>query len=604
MRDVRVCIREKMVQICYIYILGYRGVENLGISLDARYTYNVDTENREITVSENPNYVEGFWPEGITSLAAIVGNNGAGKTTSLLQIIEAFEEGYDGGADGVIVIYRENDIMYAYLSYGYSVIPNTSDEWKPAEKCPKVNMFYYSANFRPYQNPIDPGEGEFRGVYNASDAWLLIRDYHDYSNVNLEIESIIDESMGAHLASFITQDNNRIVHLISDRELRKYLPKNAIPHFIQIRPNQSGYRRVVSECHQLNQKLEPNQKLSIYYPSYDSTIDGKLADFVAGCIFNIGVEKSMTIEGIQCAVNQWDELYKEKQDVRAALTDLYGKIQGIPEYLREVQEAVSFLYDLWSEEGLLCIDALKTKNSEKIKMLKRFYNSKVFPTTHIFDMSYSHSPQTTSRLSSGEYDMLKLFSRLFDATCVHPRKYDGKEYIPQLILIDEAENSYHPEWQRKFVNVLMQFLSALYFRKNSDEAFQVVLTTHSPILLSDIPRDCVNYIEKNAKTGKIKLSKNQPETFGANVFELYRNAFFMKEGLIGEYAKKKILEIKQDIHDGRKSNEELMREIELIGDKAIKAYLVSLLEMVKSQDMLTYYRRKVEELESRIEINK
>jgi len=227
--------------------------------------------------------------------------------------------------------------------------------------------------------------------------------------------------------------------------------------------------------------------------------------------------------------------------------------------------------------------------------LRSYYMCKSFVVAHYFDLGYAHRRSSTAQLSSGELDMLKFFSRVYDAVFEFPRKFDNI-YSPQLILIDEAENSYHPEWQRKFINLLLKFMHAVHYRRKGDKDFQIVMTTHSPILLSDIPNSCVNYLEKRQT---VQVVKNQPETFGTNIFELYRHAFFMKEGLIGEFAQNKILAIQNAIENQTQPVGEVVDAIELIGDKAIKAYLLSLLERDYPREMVSYHQRKIEELTER-----
>ena len=139
-------------------------------------------------------------------------------------------------------------------------------------------------------------------------------------------------------------------------------------------------------------------------------------------------------------------------------------------------------------------------------------------------------------------------------------------------------------------------MQALHQQKLGDEEFQIVLTTHSPILLSDIPRDCINYLEKNAKTGKVLVSRNQPETFGTNIFELYRYAFFMSEGLVGDFACEKIMKLQEDIEKKERPYAEIRREIEMIGDEKIRMYLLSKLEEDNHMAMIAYYENKLREL--------
>ena len=104
--------------------------------------------------------------------------------------------------------------------------------------------------------------------------------------------------------------------------------------------------------------------------------------------------------------------------------------------------------------------------------------------------------------------------------------------------------------------------------------FQIILTSHSPILLSDIPTCCCNYLEYNDKDGKtINVKNDQPETFSNNVFELYRNSFFLKEGLIGRFAEKKMKKLEKDIKDGKDG---VVQMINLIGDRRLKMYFEDL----------------------------
>lgn len=65
----------------------------------------------------------------------------------------------------------------------------------------------------------------------------------------------------------------------------------------------------------------------------------------------------------------------------------------------------------------------------------------------------------------------------------------------------------------------------------------LLFATHSPYILSDIPD---NYV--------LKLEKGKPDystflTFGANIHDLLRRSFFMKKGVMGEFAKNQIKDL-------------------------------------------------------------
>lgn len=582
-----------MKHICFFYILKYRSIRDVGIILDARYRYVVNEKRKTISITEGNRTASSLWPVGISSFAAIVGNNGAGKSTCMLYMLQTMAQGSGEKDPEAIVIYQDEDGMHVYIpqASGYSLDKRTQDICRVTYDCPHVDMFYYSSYFRPYQYAHEPGEGELAGVYNASDTWRLIKDYQDYANVDATYRT---EPIGYHLDAMKSQDDNRIVQLLYDNELRKLLPRNALPRYIIVEPNMSGYRRTWFE----ESKRNPND-VDLYVPQFGASKDDRLACIVTMILYNIGVECGKSYPAIKNDIERWAQAFWSNKDIVSALAMFMQEPHLEIQFTREMQEIVVFLSKACEYAPVtnsLYIDMQLIKNKENMERLRSYYMYKSFVTAHYFDLGYAHRRSSATQLSSGEFDMLKFFSRIYDAVFEFPRRFDNI-YSPQLILIDEAENSYHPEWQRKFVNLLLKFMHAVHFRCKGDKDFQIVLTTHSPILLSDIPNACVNYLEKRQTA--VQVVKNQPETFGTNVFELYKHAFFMKEGLIGEFAQNKILAIQYAIENQTQPVGEIIDAIELIGDKAIKAYLLSLLERDFPREMVSYHQRKIKELTER-----
>ena len=81
------------------------------------------------------------------------------------------------------------------------------------------------------------------------------------------------------------------------------------------------------------------------------------------------------------------------------------------------------------------------------------------------------------------------------------------------------------------------------------------------------------------------VEENKTETFAANIFSLYQNPFFIKETGIGEYAKEYLISIVKRIHnhgyedennqDDVWSDEKIMKRINMVGDKYIRAKLMN-----------------------------
>ena len=163
---------------------------------------------------------------------------------------------------------------------------------------------------------------------------------------------------------------------------------------------------------------------------------------------------------------------------------------------------------------------------------------------HIFDRDYS----------SGEYGDYKIYNKKDD---IH-HKSTKIECDTVLMFMDEADLTLHPEWQRCLIDTLITYIPQVY-PVSCAKDIQLILTTHSPLLLGDIPSENVTYLynqkeneqgEKNVKPNYCKPS----ETFGQNIHTILRDSFFLSEGTVGAFAAKKInnaaermIEIKKEV---------------------------------------------------------
>jgi hypothetical protein len=85
--------------------------------------------------------------------------------------------------------------------------------------------------------------------------------------------------------------------------------------------------------------------------------------------------------------------------------------------------------------------------------------------------------------------------------------------------------------------------------------------------------------------GKPTISTNEPQTYGANIYDLLTDSFFLKNYYIGEHARKEIqklintLQLENEDIDGPilKENEEMIRlRIEMIGEDFLKRKLFNM----------------------------
>lgn len=109
-------------------------------------------------------------------------------------------------------------------------------------------------------------------------------------------------------------------------------------------------------------------------------------------------------------------------------------------------------------------------------------------------------------------------------------------------VLDEIDNAYHPEWKRTAVDEL---LKACNSSRNNPLSFQLWLSTHSPIMLSDAPGESGIYFKKDGLEKKQEIVEKS--TFGLQIYELFNEAFFMDKGVIGAFANRKISDYYQKL---------------------------------------------------------
>jgi predicted ATP-binding protein involved in virulence len=130
-------------------------------------------------------------------------------------------------------------------------------------------------------------------------------------------------------------------------------------------------------------------------------------------------------------------------------------------------------------------------------------------------------------------------------------------------VLDEAELYYHPEYQRKYVKMLLDTLSWCRFSNDKIKSINIIIVTHSPFILSDMVRNNVLYLEGG------EPKQREGETFGANFYDMLYNSFFFEKNAIGEIASETIKQLMQ--HPDEMT--EALKDI--IGDPLIRGYLIN-----------------------------
>ena len=202
-----------------------------------------------------------------------------------------------------------------------------------------------------------------------------------------------------------------------------------------------------------------------------------------------------------------------------------------------------------------------------------------------------------SMLSSGERQLLNSISgivyhlRNIDSTLETDNTINYK-YVN--LMFEEIELYFHPEFQQKYILSLINILSKMEF--NRLKAINMCFVTHSPFILSDIPKNNVLFLQEG-----LPAFPMQEDTFGSNIHTLLHNGFFLSNVPIGAFAQHKINKMFEKLHRGMISDE-LYNEILLVSEPFLKSQLLKLYKQYKidSSEEINMLRKEIEELKKRI----
>lgn len=180
-----------------------------------------------------------------------------------------------------------------------------------------------------------------------------------------------------------------------------------------------------------------------------------------------------------------------------------------------------------------------------------------------------------SRLSSGE----KQFFYTTSAVTYHMLNLrsitEGRPVYRQFnIVLDEVEICFHPEYQRTFVENFLRIIKSL---GNMDRCgVNILMTTHSPFILSDILQSNILYLED----GKPIAGKNKQNPFASNVNDILHQSFFLHEGFMGSMSQRMYSRLAKFFRENKPKQEYNLEHAEfligLTGDPLLKKHLNAL----------------------------
>lgn len=251
-----------------------------------------------------------------------------------------------------------------------------------------------------------------------------------------------------------------------------------------------------------------------------------------------------------------DNLHLRRIDIKQTLSD-EKKRKFVIQFLEQYRWTTYFTYYLSFSAGM------SSGEKNMLRMLTQFRYALNDPS----DSRERANAEKDTHIKLMNYDLLKKPS---GAVRQEPEVCDTL-----YLFLDEADLTYHPEWQREFVAVLTTVLPRMFqdpynekdVEKTGCKDIQVILATHSPLMLGDFPKASTIYLKKeklpqedpsqpevsNAGVTKV-IDQGQQSTFGENLYTMLKDGFFMDD-TIGEFARRKIDKIAKWCGETRKKLE-------------------------------------------------
>lgn len=557
------------MELLYLYVhndnKNIKGCE-YNFSPNYRFTYDVAAKTFYMKWHK-PNLQNKWFGDNILNISAIIGKNGAGKTNLLECIIKSLS-----GNRGSWIIYLHNGQLYTN-------IPKIRDEIKFSfcisrfeklgsplnneleKRVDDTHVIFYSSSI---DRAISNDNSHYSKFNDISNAYLLRKKRQEIGNTP-EFAHISDVDL------MQTHDIFRfLLFLRYIRTSHKDLVSSLkLPDYFQLTFHAYNYRNLNHPTYnQLTQNLSNNfediLKLKLLQRIFATKDIPKTWDATTSYNEVISLSNSKYDYNIYDLLldiyNRKGIIYKAKQQ---------GLMGGDSPFTFDVSidfidyKFLNTLYDFYYETPL-----------------KLPYCS-----SRAFDDTYSNSWITINYgVSSGERVLYTLLARIFNAIfgkqgeihhvrenrIINSHDFDGNTII---LLLDEPDLQLHPEWQQKFINTLLSAFSK-YFPQI---LFQIIITSHSPIIISDIPKSNILFIEKgpDGYSHIINHLAAPKETFAANINSLYNDSFFLEGIPIGDFAKEKIQHIYNRLNNGE-IYPSILDDIYRIGEPLIKDLLLRL----------------------------
>ncbi len=625
------------MELLYVWIEDYKNIKKQGFNFSPKHWFDYDEKTNTLKHEErNQNYPENFFGENISNVTAIVGKNGSGKSSIVSRILNSIQNPHETeGKYFIIVRNNLNEIKIHKIGVDVkSKLPSLFEDYlaNPQWVQENTNLIYYSNDLL-YGPPVIKDHNlklridtvnivnkdvfdistntllqnnQTTGKYKSAALLNICNFFNEYEVVSNKIrlpgyfvaelpELNLDQlNIKGLIKNLVTKDNlAKHSHILTPNE---YIEKwevfcNDLQVWLHVNYTEQNF------VDQINIQLFI-AFIENHYTRLDGNLDA-LSDY-----FDLTNQSFETIP-----LSFFNRIKRDSSKRKVIFTKRIDAILDFMKFLEDkFQKKLRAIKDIESNTYKCHFNI---KNKDELELLFEFINHLneiKWPEKHtedrynhfnLLDYYFEYTLTRPSNFSSGEIALLHFLARLYHLKQINT----GKELKNNIILIiDEGDLGYHPEWQREYLKIVITETSKIFKHHN----LQIIVTSHSPFLVSDLPKENIIFLNKDENgLCEVKPPEDMTHTFGANIHSLYRNSFFLENGLMGEFAKGKIDRVIEDLNERDNNISEVRKKeirfiIDQIGEPLIKGKLRQKYKarFEPIEDQINELKLKIERLEA------
>lgn len=558
------------MKLIYCYIEHFRNIENQYVSLsdefDCRYRDSkIFIEKREKNPLMDYIYDNGF----MSNLRIIVGKTGSGKT-NFLQLIgmDWWNRKSTADGDAYLLLYKmhnENDFFVEEVGLGnktraycftydfdkHEILKYIPAAYDDHEDTYIINAFdRYAFASCPYDN--------VRQEQMFDNNQFIPRKITQYGKSSVSMEC---EFLKEYLSHFSEKSIKRRVSFVIgwknwQNKIQSDLDEKLIKREYWTYKDRAEEQRDKNFRNgQYNKPIEYDKKstpksrfihdlmvdFAIYLRKWAELVEYEFPEKYypyTGIVYDLGIEDPRELpDGKKMGILKRIDWLCQYIDYHTdEITSNRGLVWQIGSDIRELFHLLGKMDDKYFTDTEFTIPVMDIDVNGKTVMRDVFERMEQYRPDQIGVFTECLLPYHWSYVSSGEYQYAKIWGVLEEYGVRVKMMTQGQKYSeaiqPNLILLlDEPENYMHPEMCRTFIRNLNILLS----KRNPNTELQVLISTHSPFMLSDVMASQVIKMDYD-ENGKCVISESKKPYYAANIHSIMADGFFL-EYTIGEQAR-------------------------------------------------------------------